>query len=415
VKIIYVTASLPHGSDEAFLIPEINQLMRSGHEVLVVPRSPRGSIVHGHELVERTRGEALYSLRVLKAAWAETLAAPGQTAGAVGLLLGGRSPAVAIKNLAIVPKALWLARVAVRWRADHIHCHWAGTTATMAMLASQRSGVPWSFTAHRWDIVENNLLAAKVRSASVVRFISEDGLRMASDLGIGPVKNTRVLHMGVPIPARGARRLGPRPVVLCPARFVEVKGHRYLLEAWRTLQLRGLDAELWLAGQGELRPQLEELTNALGLAGSVRFLGALPHSALLKIYEEGPVSAVVLASLDLGNGLHEGIPVALIEAMSYGIPVVTTATGGTAELVTPETGVLVPSANPAALADAIERLLQDAQLREQLGDSGRRHVAETYDVVRVAAELVNEFEAATQTGRAVLQCAQRVASSFEGF
>jgi glycosyltransferase involved in cell wall biosynthesis len=147
---------------------------------------------------------------------------------------------------------------------------------------------------------------------------------------------------------------------------------------------------------------LEELTNALGLAGSVRFLGVLPHSALLKIYEEGTVSAVVLASLDLGNGLHEGIPVALMEAMSYGIPVVTTATGGTAELVLPEAGLLVPSANPTALADAIQRLVQDAQLREQLGDSGRRHVAETYDVVRVAAELVNEFEAATQTGRVCL-------------
>jgi glycosyltransferase involved in cell wall biosynthesis len=406
VKIIYVTASLPHGSDEAFLIPEINQLMHSGHEVLVVPRSPRGSIVHGHELVKWTRGEALYSLRVLKAAVAETLAAPGQTAGAVRLLLGGRTLAVAIKNLAIVPKALWLARVAVQWKADHIHCHWAGTTATMAMLASRRSGVPWSFTAHRWDIVENNLLAAKAASASFVRLISGDGLRIARELGLGPANNTRVIHMGVPIPNRVRKRHGPRPVVLCPARLVEVKGHRFLLEAWRILQRRGLNAELWLAGQGELRPRLETLSRTLGLAGLVKFLGVVPHDELQKIYAEVPVCAVVLSSIDLGSGVHEGIPVALIEAMSYGIPVVATATGGMPELLVPGTGLLVPPADPPALADALQSLLRDDKLSEQLGDSGRQRVLEAYDIFQVAAELVMEFEAATRrTAPAVLQYA----------
>jgi len=405
VKIIYVTASLPHGSDEAFLIPEINQLMRSGHEVLVVPRSPRGRIVHGHELVKWTRGEALHSIRVLKAALAETLAARSQTAGAVRLLLGGRSPMLAIKNLAIVPKALWLARIAMAWRADHIHCHWAGTTATMTMLASWRSGIPWSFTAHRWDIVENNLLVRKAANASFVRLISVDGLRIARALGLGSAKNTRVIHMGVPIPNRVRRRHGPRPVVLCPARLVEVKGHRFLLEAWHILQGRGLDAELWLAGQGELRPRLETLSRALGLTGSVKFLGAVPHDELLKIYEEAPLSAVVLASVDLGSGVHEGIPVALIEAMSYGIPVVATATGGTPELLVPGTGLLVPPADPTALADALQTLLRDGKLREQLGDSGRQRVLEAHDIFQVAAELVKEFEAATRTAPAALQYA----------
>jgi len=405
VKIIYVTACLPHGSDEAFLIPEINQLISSGHEVLVVPRSPSGRIVHGHELVKWTRGEALHSLRVLKAAVAETLAVPGQTAEAVGRLISSRSLTVAIKNLAVVPKALWLARVAVRWRADHMHCHWAGTTATMTMVASWRSGIPWSFTAHRWDIVENNLLATKAASASFVRLISRDGLKIARALGLGSANNTRVIHMGVPIPNRVRRRYGPRPVVLCPARLVEVKGHRFLLEAWRILQRRGLNAELWLAGHGELRPRLEMLTKALGLAGSVKFLGVVPHGDLLKIYAEAPVSAVVLASIDLGSGVHEGIPIALIEAMSYGIPVVATATGGTPELLVPGAGLLVPPADPTALADALQSLLRDAKLSEQLRDSGRQRVLEAYDIFQVAAELVKEFEAAMRTVPAALQYA----------
>jgi glycosyltransferase involved in cell wall biosynthesis len=186
---------------------------------------------------------------------------------------------------------------------------------------------------------------------------------------------------------------------------VEVKGHRFLLEAWQILQRRGLDAELWLAGPGELRPRLETLSRALGLTGSVKFLGAVPHDELLKIYAEARVSAVVLASVDLGSGVHEGIPVALIEAMSYGIPVVATATGGTPELLVPGTGLLVPPADPTALADALQTLLRDGELRERLGDSGRQRVLEAHDIFQVAAELAKEFEAATRTAPAAMQYA----------
>lgn len=405
MKIIYVTANLPHGSDEAFVIPEITELVRSGHDVLVIPRSPRGKIMHGHALVEIAQRESVFSGRVLKAAAVATLAAPVQVAAAARLLLRSRSPKVAVKNLTIIPKALWLAAVAAQWKADHIHCHWAGTTATMAMLASGLSGIPWSLTAHRWDIVENNLLAAKVRSASFVRFISEDGLKMAQALGAKCADHVRVLHMGVAVPARVQRRYGPRPVVLCPARLVEVKGHRFLLEAWQILQRRGLDSELWLAGQGELRPRLERLSRTLGLTGSVKFLGAIPHSQLLKMYEEGAVTAVILASIDLGNGLHEGVPVALIEAMSYSIPVVATPTGGTVELVLPGSGLLVPPADPAALADAIQSLLEDAGLREQLGEAGRQRVLEDWDIVGVTSQLVREFETARRAVSPVLEYA----------
>jgi len=387
------------------VIPEITELVRSGHDVLVVPRSPRGNIMHGHALVEIAQRESVFSGRVLKAAAVATLAAPVQVAAAARPLLRSRSPKVAVKNLTIIPKALWLAAVAAQWKADHIHCHWAGTTATMAMLASELSGIPWSLTAHRWDIVENNLLAAKVRSASFVRFISEDGLKMAQALGAKCADHVRVLHMGVAVPARVQRRYGPRPVVLCPARLVEVKGHRFLLEAWQILQRRGLDAELWLAGQGELRPQLERLSSTLGLTGSVKFLGAIPHSQLLKMYEEGAVTAVILASIDLGNGLHEGVPVALIEAMSYSIPVVATPTGGTVELVLPGSGLLVPPADPAALADAIQSLLEDAGLREQLGEAGRQRVLEDWDIVGVTSQLVREFETARRAVSPVLEYA----------
>src|SRR5262249_30380530 len=129
---------------------------------------------------------------------------------------------------------------------------------------------------------------------------------------------------------------------------------------------------------------------------SVKFLGAIRHAELLKMYEEGAVSAVVLASLDLGDGHHEGIPVALIEAMSYAIPVVATAAGGTPELVTPRTGLLVPPADPDALANAIQTVLRDGGCNEQLGRAGRERVLTDFNIIRVTSTLISEFEAATR-------------------
>lgn len=387
MRVIVVTANLPHSTDEAFLVPEINELMRTGHEVLVIPRSPKGSIIHGQSLLKHAQREPLFSSTVLLRAARTASSSPLRTAKTAKTLLRSRTPAVAAKNFAVMPKALWLAAVAREWGADHIHSHWAGTTATLAMIASAMSGIPWSFTAHRWDVVENNLLAAKVKHAQLARFISEDGLRMAQQIGIGLAPNARVLGMGVALPADVNRPRSAWPIVLCPARLVEVKGHRFLLEAWRLLRNRGFHGELWLAGDGNLRPQLESFVRSFGLQHSVKFMGTLPHEELLRIYREIPISIVVLASTDLGKGVHEGIPVALAEAMSYGIPVVATEAGGTPELVKPGTGLLVPPGQAAALADALQKLLQDKVLLQRIGDGARRHMVETRDIVKLTSEL----------------------------
>jgi glycosyltransferase involved in cell wall biosynthesis len=385
VRIIYITAALPYGTDEAFIVPEIRELIRGGHQVLVVPRSPAGRVLHGRELVSLSMTEPLCSVRVLAAAAAKTIASPASVVSAMRPLLASK----AAKNLAVMPKAVWLASIAREWGADHIHCHWAGTTASMAMAASALTGIPWSLTLHRWDIVENNLLAAKVRHAAFARFISEDGLKMAREFGVAPDR-TCVIHMGVALPSRvaPARAPGSPRVVLCPARLVEVKGHRYLIEAWNVLKRRGIDGELWLAGDGELREPLQTLARELD---SVKFLGALPHDDLLAIYNHNLVSAVVMASVDLGGGCHEGIPVALIEAMSYGVPVIATRAGGTPELIRGDTGLLVPPADPEALAAAIERMFNDEKLRRALGQAGRRRAFEAFDITRVVSELARNF------------------------
>nr|WP_279232290.1 glycosyltransferase [Thermus albus] len=174
-------------------------------------------------------------------------------------------------------------------------------------------------------------------------------------------------------------------VLLCPAAFLPIKGHKYLLEALRLLPEH---VHLWLAGEGPLKSELMSLVQNLGLESRVRFLGYLAHDKLLELYSEGLVDAVVLPSVDLGEGLNEGIPVALIEALAFGYPVVATATGGIPELLAEGAGLLVPDKSPEALAQAISQLVYDENLRKELGRRGRLRVEQEFAVEKVVRTLL---------------------------
>jgi len=401
MRLLYVSSSLPYGSGEAYTIPEIEELTRRGHKVLIVPMYPRGPVLHddAKTWVGSTITQSLLSPNIVKAAVVESLRAPTKVLRILGWLFQSRSLIILLKNLAIYPKGLWLARLARRWQADHIHAHWAAVAATMALIASEVSGISWSFAAHRWDIMENNLLSLKMVHASFARVISQSGLEMIKELGIEvPDDRVLILHVGVHRPTysrapRDQQEEVITTIMLCPANLLPVKGHKYLTEAFAILRKRGVKLELWLAGQGKLRQELQEQVEALGLSDRVDFLGQLPHLELLDLYSQGKIAIVVLPSIDLGNGLHEGIPVSLIEAMAHGIPVISTVTGGIPELLGGGAGLLVPPKDPVTLADAIERLVKDPKLRKRLGEAGRKRVEDSFAVERVVAELVRRFEA----------------------
>jgi glycosyltransferase involved in cell wall biosynthesis len=202
-----------------------------------------------------------------------------------------------------------------------------------------------------------------------------------------------VLHMGVPVPPAPVRALPGRavPVVLCPARLIPVKGHRHLLDAAARLAARGIDFELRLAGDGPEREPLARRAERLGLGRRVRWLGTLPHAELLRQYREGRVDCAVLPSVDLGGGLHEGISVALMEAMASGVPAIGTRSGGLPELLAGGAGLLVEPGDPDDLADALERMLRSPGLREDLALAGRRRIEQEFDVRLIARELERRF------------------------
>jgi colanic acid/amylovoran biosynthesis glycosyltransferase len=176
-----------------------------------------------------------------------------------------------------------------------------------------------------------------------------------------------------------------RPRLVCVARLVEQKGQLLLLDAAQRLRERGVDFELVLAGDGELRPEVEARIASLGLRSSVYVTGWISSERVRA--ELLAARALVLASF------AEGLPVVVMEAMALGRPVITTCVAGIPELVRPgENGWLVPAGDVAALADAMAACLASpADSLAHMGTAARQRVLERHDIDHEAAKLAALF------------------------
>jgi glycosyltransferase involved in cell wall biosynthesis len=179
-------------------------------------------------------------------------------------------------------------------------------------------------------------------------------------------------------------------LLLVVAALFQRKGVDVLLDALARLADDGLRPALWIAGQGPARPALEKQARELGLDHQVRFLG-----------ERGDI-ADLLAACDVFilPSRSEGLGVAALEAMAAGRAIVATRVGGLAEAVVDEsTGLLVPPADPAALAGALARLLRDPALRARLAEAGPARIDAGFradDLVEAYEDLYFELLAETE-------------------
>ena len=153
------------------------------------------------------------------------------------------------------------------------------------------------------------------------------------------------------------------------ARLQAVKGHRVFLESARRVLLKRPDARFWIAGDGELRGELEAVASQLGLTSAVSFLGYRNDISNVMASSD----AVVCASS------YESFPRSVLEALALGRPVVATSVGGLPEIVRDgETGILVPPGDPENLAAAILRVLADRELAHRLGTAAQKFIGERY-------------------------------------
>ena len=372
MNVAIISSRFPRFGAEAFLGAELNGLRPHFERVIVVPAR-----------------ESLFSRRTLSDAFRTVRSHPTRIAGVLKLLFFGSSrPTVFFKNLLILPKALAVARTVEVEKVDHIHAYWMSAPATVALVASQMTGVPWSSSAHRWDIYENNLLRRKAEKATFLRTISERGSRDLARL-IGAKHRAKVtqVRLGVNVPAIEPHSSTGPTRLLCAANLIEQKGHLDLLEALAIVASRNVDYRCDIAGSGPLYLQIERRIGELGLSGRVFLRGRIDHAQLLDSLRRGEYDVAVLASRSEGRGRMEGIPVALIEAMAAGVPCVATDSGSIPELLDETSGFVVPVGNAKPFADAIERVAASPSLRLQLGRNARRRIVAHFNVEQTGPAL----------------------------
>jgi glycosyltransferase involved in cell wall biosynthesis len=286
-----------------------------------------------------------------------------------------------------------LVRLLRTLRPDLVHTHTAKAGA-LGRVAARLAGVPTVIHTFHGHVLEGYFSSSLTRLflqiertlARITDRIITVSPRVRQDLlarGIGRPEQVEVVPLGLDLARfldRPASPVGLREKLAIPSdapllgivgRLVPIKDHPTLFHALALLQTHGPAPHLIIAGDGERREALKRLAQDLGLASCIHFLGWRNDlEAIL-----GELDVVICCSR------NEGTPVALIEAMAAGVPVLSTDVGGVGDLIVHgETGWLVPSGNPSALARGIRELLTDAEPGAQLVPAARAAALGRHDL-----------------------------------
>ncbi len=300
------------------------------------------------------------------------------------VLYRGNGYVYLFKSLSMVPYALYLAEVFEREGVAHVHCQWATFPATVGMLLREWCGLPYSVSAHAFDIyLLPRMLPAKLERAAFVVTCAEYNRRyLVSLCDPDTARRIHLNYHGADLsrfaPAT-EKTPSPKFRVVSAGWLKEYKGFHVVLEAVAILAARGVDVVFDLAGDGPQRVYLERLAARLGVSDRLKLHGFLDHGRLLELYRDA--DAFAIGSMEMpGLGRQDVIPNVIAEAMAVGVPVVATDMAGIPELVEDGVdGLLVAQRDPEAMADALERLAREPEKAAALARSGRAKVERIWD------------------------------------
>ncbi len=398
MRIAYFINQYPKVS-HSFIRREILALERQGFEIQRIALRGWDAELQDDEDV-REQGKTQYVLQGgVKALLKPTLQVLRQQPGRffaslrLALRLGRRADRAWPYHLVYLAEACRVVQWLQASGAVHVHAHFGTNSTEVVMLAQALGGPAYSFTVHgpeEFDKPQFLHVGEKVRRAAFVAAVSSYGrsqlFRWVAHEHWGKVK---VVHCGLErsfhdVPAVAAPSA---PRLVCVGRLCEQKGQLLLLEAARLLAAQAVEFELVLAGDGEMREQLQALIARHGLQAQVRITGWISSAQVRE--EILAARALVLPSF------AEGLPVVIMEAMALRRPVLTTYVAGIPELVTPgENGWLFPAGAVEELATAMaECLAQPAQVLQRMGEAAYQRVLQRHDIDTEAARLASYFKA----------------------
>jgi len=410
LRIAYVIPAYPPAPSQPFVVNEMVQVQDAGNALFIVPLYAGSDGAVRHRTFERLRplgvlAPALLSLRIVALALRTTFAHPLRMLRTLVAAhrAAGSNPFAHARLLLLAPKALAAATWLRQQGVERIHAHFASQTADVAAIAGGVSGIPFSFTAHAYDIystalrVRNDTLDWKLRTARQVFTVNDyAGELLRARLPARDRHRVQTVYVGIPMQLFQAEPPAPRADVfrmLCVARLCEKKGLDTLVDACAALRDRGLAFELRLFGDGPLRQPLADQIAERALETRVHLRDGISQEDVAR--EMRACHVFVMPCRRDRSGDMDGIPTVFMEAMATARPVISCPMSGVPELVrNGDTGLLVPPDDPRALADAIVRLASDDGLRVALGDRGRALVERQHDERLTAGSLLAKIRAA---------------------
>lgn len=390
-RIAYLTGEYPRATD-TWIQREIASLRELGVSIdTFAVRQPGPEHLVGPEQVAETERTTylvpqLRSARLPLAHLGLAVRSPRRYARALALAWATRRPGLsgtAYQAVYFLEAGL-LAAAVRRRRLQHLHNHFGDSSCTVAMLAAEMGGFPFSFTLHGPGIffeAHTWRLDAKIARAAFVACISWFCRSQATIFAPDHSRRLHIIHCGIrPEVLTPRRHRGTGSKILFVGRLAEVKGVTVLLEALAEVIRVRPDTHVTLIGDGPERERFEQLAHHHGVADAVTFAG---YRSQAEVADQLTTTDVfVLPSY------AEGVPVTLMEALGAAVPVIATQVGGVSELV--EHGVngfVIRPGDPAPLVEHLLRLIDDPDLRQRMGDAGRATVTEHFANSREAARL----------------------------
>jgi len=279
-----------------------------------------------------------------------------------------------------------------------------GPTAVAIMEACSIARTPLVVHFHGFDAYQKETLAdlrepyeRLFRTASRVVVVSNHMLAHVVSLG-SPAAQTVCNPCGVDVDRfKGARPEAAQPLMLALGRFVEKKGPALTLRAFARVHDDEPQSRLAMLGDGPLRDECIDLARKLGIDQKVNFPGSIGHDEVVAWMRRA--RCFVQHSLRAANGDSEGTPVAVLEASSCGLPVVSTRHGGIVEAVREGvSGFLVDEGDVDGMAQHMLRLVREPELAARMGAAGRRHVEANYSSQKSLGRLRSILDEAARSG-----------------
>lgn len=401
MKLAYIVAVFPC-IRETFILREVEYFRSNNYELEVFAYKKDIAQVtkDTEEWVKNTQYFKKYYINNVLAAGYYLFAKPGRVYRVLRLWLKETGLLSIRQNLELLQHiltAFGVAREISKQNIDRMHAHFS-TASTIALITNILTDVPFSFTAHAsGDIyIYSPLLFDKIRSAKDLITISGYNKRYLQSICNYEIdmEKIHIVTNGVEVPEKiDDKRSNDIPVIVMSAGFVSFKGHGTLIKALDILVKQGDDFVCYLIGDGPLLNTISKLTNQYGLSDRVKFPGSQPLSEVVNYLK---MADIFVFPAEVGiNGARDGMPTAITEALSYGLPIVSTPVSGITDQVNDGVnGYLVAERNECSLANKLSVLINDKKLRIEMGRASYNLALEKFqlndNIKKLASILYNE-------------------------